>query len=84
MGCNASTLVEAQPHLHVTCPCSNQEVWAASLRIWHAQSKHSTIVNGCCLQMIVLLLEAPGNITWSEPAAWAGTAVSISKQVQQC
>eukprot|EP00891_Asterochloris_glomerata_P009724 jgi/Astpho2/9724/fgenesh1_pg.00149_%23_15_t len=36
--------------------------------------------NGCCLQMIVALLEAPGNMTWSQPATWAGAAIGMSKQ----
>eukprot|EP00891_Asterochloris_glomerata_P008570 jgi/Astpho2/8570/Aster-05056 len=32
-------------------------------------------------EIIAALLEAPGNMTWSQPAAWTGTATGISKQV---
>ncbi len=77
MGCSTSTLVEVQPQLHVT-----QEVWAESSRM--AGLVKPLACNGCCLQMIVALLEAPGNMTWSQPATWAGAAIGMSKQVQHC
>ena len=48
MGCNASTLIKAQPHLHVTCSCSNQEVWAASLLMFDSNMPPASLMAAAC------------------------------------
>ena len=75
MGRITSTLAMAQRQLHVTQVCG-RPLCAA-----HGRRGQTSDAGCCCLQMIAELLEAPGNLTWSQPATWAGTAVGISKQV---